>query len=445
MKLRGIKQLAVIVLLITFFYRLPVNAEGNLTVTTECTKANTATIKIDVTDGVAIDGIEIYRADAKAGSYQLIHTIDKASQSDDYYDNDYYYGYNSQDYYDDEYYNESDYEFLDETGLMAYQTYYYQVKAYQLVKTEAVVNEMGEIITPENVQKNYIESIDTELLVLGAAPAVTYNKRYGKTSAKLKWNKVEGADGYFIYCVSDYDSKNNYVYTDVQDVSKYSLIQTITDPNVLSATFKKLKNGVTYTYILYAYKNINGMQVQSVPSEIKSITMDYYGYETEPYNKKVKRAFGSEKKKKKNFSTASKARKQMTTIRIKVWDFKSGKKGKKITKTKTLMVNKKLAPTIKAMFDEIYHSKEKQPIHSIGCYSYRPGEHMYGMAIDVNPNENYMIDGKKKLAGSYWKPKKDPYSIPQNSQFVKIMRRYGFYRGEWGDRKDYMHFSFFGT
>ena len=55
------------------------------------------------------------------------------------------------------------------------------------------------------------------------------------------------------------------------------------------------------------------------------------------------------------------------------------------------------------------------------------------------------IDGKKVLAGSYWKPKKDPYSIPNNSQFVKIMKRYGFYRGAWGKRKDYMHFSYFGT
>ena len=93
----------------------------------------------------------------------------------------------------------------------------------------------------------------------------------------------------------------------------------------------------------------------------------------------------------------------------------------------------------------IYNNKEKQVIHDIGCYSYRAGEHMYGLAIDVNANENYMIDGKKVLAGSYWKPKKDPYSIPNNSQFVKIMKRYGFYRGAWGKRKDYMHFSYFGT
>ena len=70
---------------------------------------------------------------------------------------------------------------------------------------------------------------------------------------------------------------------------------------------------------------------------------------------------------------------------------------------------------------------------------------MYGLAIDINPNENYMIDGKTILSGSFWKPKKSKYSIPLNCETVRIMERYGFYRGFWGERKDYMHFSYFGT
>lgn len=416
MKFSKLKHFAFLLLMAAFFCKLPVNAEGMLTVTTECTEANCTTIKIDVADSAVFDGIEIYRADAKNGPYQIVDEIDLTNESED-------------DYSFEDDYEGSDYSFYDREGLIAYQTYYYQIKAYQNV----------------NGLKTYIESVDTEVLVLGAAPIITYNKRNSKLNAKLKWKKAEGADGYLIYCMKDYDSKNNYKYIDPFNYSKYSLVKTIKNPNTTSATFKKLKNGLTYTYVIYAYKNINGARVKSVPSTIKSITMDYYGYEWESYNKKMKRVFGSEKKKRKNFSTASKARKQMKTIKIKVWDYKKGKKGKKITKTKTLVVNKKLAPTIQEMFKEIYKSKEKQVIKDIGCYSYRTGEHIYGTAIDVNWNENYMIDGKKKLAGSYWKPKKDPYSIPQNSQFVKIMRRYGFYRGEWGKRKDYMHFSFFGT
>lgn len=427
----------------TFLCKLPVNAEQVLTITTECTEANTATIKVDVMDNVTVDGIEIYRAEAKDGEYQLLQTLTAQDNDydDDYYDDDYYDDYY---YYDD--YNESDFTYEDKAGLMAYKTYYYMIRSYQLIKNDTTTEDIYEedYVEDPTEEKIYYDDTYVEVFVRGAAPKITYGKRNSKLNSKLKWSKVTDVDGYLIYYMKDYDDKNNYVYNDLSDYSKYTLLKTIKNPNTLTATFKKLKNGLTYSYVIYAYKNVDGVRVTSVPSNIKSVTMDYYGYENELYSQKVKRAFGSEKNKKKNFKTSSKAWKQMKRIKIKVWDFKRGKKGKKITKTKYLTVNKRLAPTIQEMFKEIYKSKEKQVIKDIGCYSYRTGEHMYGMAIDVNPNENYMIDGKKIIAGSYWKPKKDPYSIPQNSQFVKIMRRYGFYRGQWGQRKDYMHFSFFG-
>ena len=41
---------------------------------------------------------------------------------------------------------------------------------------------------------------------------------------------------------------------------------------------------------------------------------------------------------------------------------------RKITKTKYLTVNKRMAPSIQAMFAEIYKSKEKQVIKDIGSY-----------------------------------------------------------------------------
>lgn len=425
MKFKRIKHLVVFVLMAVFLCKLPVSAEQVLTVKTECTEANTVTINIDVADSATVDGVEIYRAEEKDGEYKLIQTL--TSQNDDYY----------YDYYDYYYDNEPDFSFQDKNGLLAYKTYYYTIRPYQLVKTETAIE-----VTEEKI---YFDDTFVEVFIRGAAPKITYGKRSGKLDSKLKWSKVADADGYLIYYIKNYDDKNNYIYNDKYDYSKYTLLKTITNPNTLTTTFKKLKNGITYTYVIYAYKNVDGVQVTSVPSDIKSVTMDYYGYETESQSKKIKRVYGSAKNKEKNFTTASKASKQMKRITIKVWDFKKGKKGTKITKNKVLYVNKKLAPTVQEMFKEIYQDKEKQPIKVIDCYSYRWGEHMYGTAIDINPNENYMIDGKKVMAGSYWKPKKDPYSIPQNSQFVKIMRRYGFYRGEWGDRKDYMHFSFFGT
>ena len=87
------------------------------------------------------------------------------------------------------------------------------------------------------------------------------------------------------------------------------------------------------------------------------------------------------------------------------------------------------------MFKEIYKSKERFPIHEIGCYSWRgknsSSEHCEGLAFDINSNENYMIQGKKVLVGSFWKPKKNRYSIPLNCKLVKILEKYGFHRGLW--------------
>ena len=82
------------------------------------------------------------------------------------------------------------------------------------------------------------------------------------------------------------------------------------------------------------------------------------------------------------------------------------------------------------MFKEIYKSKERFPIHEIGCYSWRgknsSSEHCEGLAFDINSNENYMIQGKKVLAGSFWKPKKNRYSIPLNCKLVKILEKMVF-------------------
>jgi hypothetical protein len=210
--------------------------------------------------------------------------------------------------------------------------------------------------------------------------------------------------------------------------------------------------------VIYAYKKIEGKKIKAIPSKIKTVTMDYYAYETESISSRYTRAFGGKnysaayKNFQKNYSSSQKANIQMKTISVKVWDYANGESGKKVTKIKYLTVNKNLAPTIKKMFAEIYKSKEKTPIHSLGGYCYESFEpmspshqHVVGLAIDINPVENYMIDGDEILAGSFWNPKKSGYSIPLNCDLVRIMKKYGFERGFWGDRKDYMHFSYFGT
>ncbi len=397
-------------------------------VTGQCRTAQKATIVIQTNDG-EYNGFDIFRSETEGGDYQQIGTVGdyyNLEESDDYANvESFEMLYDNQDY-------QIQYTYEDPAILNVNQTYYYQVKAYVYLNGTKVYQ----------VEKNI------QITVLGEGPAITYGKRYGKLGVRLKWSKVDDADGYDIYAIADYDEKSNWRRVDEKDLSGYELIKTV-NSDTFSATFKNRMNGVTYTYRVCSYKKVNGTKIPSVMSAPKDVVMNYYSYDNENYNQRIKRAFGSQKAMKKNYKTSSKAAKQMKRIKIKVWDYKSGKKGKKVTKTKWLTVNKKLAPSISQMFKELYASKEKQVIHDIGCYSYRTGEHMYGMAIDINPNENYMIDkvkGKKKiLAGKYWKPKKDPYSIPNDSEFVKIMSRYGFYRGDWGDRKDYMHFSYFGT
>lgn len=402
-------------------------------VNAQCETSPNTTLRIKASVDT-FNSFEIYRADSINGTYVKIGEITDGDNYDDSYDDDYDYDDYENNCFFDWVYDSNDrcyyivYAYID-SNLTVNRTYYYRVDAHQ---------KDGTII-----------SAATEVQILSAGPDITYGQRSGKFGAKLIWNKANDADGYMIYCVKDYDDNSNYVAVDINDFSKYELVKTITNPNTLSVNFSELKNGITYTYRICSYKNVNGKKVASTFSQARSVLMDYYTCDAETYYQRIKRAFGSEKKKKSNFKTAKKASKQMKQIKIKVWDYEKGKKGKKVTKTKYLTVNKRLAPSIQQMFSEIYKSKEKQVIKDIGCYSYRTGEHMYGLAIDINPNENYMIDkvnGKKKIiAGSYWKPKNDPYSIPADCEMVRIMKRYGFYRGEWGERKDYMHFSYFGT
>ncbi|KIR03219.1 D-alanyl-D-alanine carboxypeptidase [Lachnospiraceae bacterium TWA4] len=137
----------------------------------------------------------------------------------------------------------------------------------------------------------------------------------------------------------------------------------------------------------------------------------------------------------------------MTTISVKVWDFKKGMSGKKITKTKKITVNKNIAGTVKKIFEEIYKGKEKAPIYSAGGFSWRTGQHGQGLAIDLNPKYNYFINNntKKILSGKYWNPKKYAYSIKRNGDIEKAFAKYGFARGFWSTKSDYMHFSYFGV
>ncbi len=431
--MRNKMRLMIIVMVALFMCPLKVFAEGTFSLSASCQRGQIVKICISV-DGYddVKDGYDIYRFNSTTNTYDLVGTMDLWENGFSYYMDEN--GW-------EEYYNSGVLRFyfdVNEEHTIG-ETYTYQVKSYEYN------SEYDDEYSDTDGSKTYLDIKETTVTILPDGPMFTYGKRSGKLGAKLKWTKDESADGYLIYSVKNYTSKSKRKMVDAYDETSYTLVKEINKNTTTSTTIKKLMHGATYYYRICSYQVVDGVKVKSMLSEPKSVLMNYYSYNGETYQQKTKRAFGSEKKKKKNFKTASKAAKQMKTIKIKVWDFKNGKNGKKVTRTKYLTVNKKLAPSIEAMFAEIYKAKEKQVIKDIGCYSYRTGEHMYGMAIDINPNENYMIDGKTVIAGSFWKPKKNKYSIPLNCETVRIMERYGFRRGFWGDRKDYMHFSYFGT
>lgn len=95
--------------------------------------------------------------------------------------------------------------------------------------------------------------------------------------------------------------------------------------------------------------------------------------------------------------------------------------------------------------------------YDVSCYSYRYknngsgkknlSSHSYGLAFDINVNENaqYLLrNGKYVLnTGSLYQPGSNPYSITQ--EVANIWIRHGFaWGGAWKSQKDYMHFSLTG-
>lgn len=143
----------------------------------------------------------------------------------------------------------------------------------------------------------------------------------------------------------------------------------------------------------------------------------------------------------KQCTSAAKARKYMKKVTFKVWDLKGSKK---VTRTKSIYVHKSIATNVKKAFTMIYNGKEKFPIHDVGGFDWRGSNkslHSLGLAVDINANENYMVDKGKVLAGSFWKPGSNPYSIKRKGDVKKYMKKIGFKQCIWGSRKDYMHFS----
>ncbi|MDO4175387.1 MAG: M15 family metallopeptidase [Eubacteriales bacterium] len=192
-------------------------------------------------------------------------------------------------------------------------------------------------------------------------------------------------------------------------------------------------------------ENNGGTTSERIISATIPAGMTYAG---ESYSSKVARIFG-EGSSYHLYSGASEAQSHQVTITVNVWDFDSN--GNKVTRTRSLQIHEALAASVQQIFAEIYAGEEQFPIRTLGGYNWRgngsTSEHCLGTAIDINWDENYMCTNSgQALTGSHWSPGSDPYSIPANSEVVQIFAKYGFgWGGTWNSKKDYMHFSYFGT
>lgn len=109
------------------------------------------------------------------------------------------------------------------------------------------VEEKEKEITVKNTDKDDIPGSAHRFLMLKASPK--------KTSIKLTWKKIKGADGYVIY--------------GAKCGKKMAKIAKITDSTKKSYTVKKLKKGTYYKFIVVAYKNT--AETEKVITTAKSI------------------------------------------------------------------------------------------------------------------------------------------------------------------------------
>lgn len=178
-------------------------------------------------------------------------------------------------------------------------------------------------------------------------------------------------------------------------------------------------------------------------SDLDRDALDRVGYNEDKYIL----IFGSLENEK--YATAEEAASHMKEITVPVWALRDD--GTKYSTEKSLLVHEAIAQRVEAVFAEIYGGDEQFPIKNVGGYAWRgngTSEHNWGLAIDINYEENYQVYPNGTVAaGKYWLPGEDPYSIPEDGDVVNAFNKYGFAWGgnAWRSNNDYMHFSYFGN
>lgn len=154
----------------------------------------------------------------------------------------------------------------------------------------------------------------------------------------------------------------------------------------------------------------------------------------------------------KKFTSAEEANAKMSEVSVDVW--KVNDEGKFYTSTLKFKIHSALKDDVIAIFKEIYNSPVKAPLKDVNAYSWRNAmssgtysDHNYGVAIDLNYNENYCVYASGTVVGSFYDPKSSIYSFPQDGVVVQTFAKYGWL---WGGNAwvngtvDHMHFSYLG-
>ncbi len=153
---------------------------------------------------------------------------------------------------------------------------------------------------------------------------------------------------------------------------------------------------------------------------------------------------------------------RMTTITVKVWDWKSPGTSslKKVTKKKKVVINKALKNFWISFFNAVYSDDSQIVIHELGGYAYRMNTsggsisaHSFGSTMDINWSSSVNGYGngygQKVCTKSVWEKMKNSQKkyeiIYKGSPLQKIAYKYTLsWGGEWRSVKDPMHISLIG-
>ncbi len=146
-------------------------------------------------------------------------------------------------------------------------TYYYKIRAY---KTTSGATQYSDFTAPVSLK---IPGASTSVgRVTGVAA-----KSAGYNSAKITWNRVSGADGY-------------YVYRKTSANGSFSALKKLTSGGTLSYTDRNLTSNKVYYYKVVAYKN-NGSSItkgtSSVTVKARPVVAAVTGLRADSWGKRV--------------------------------------------------------------------------------------------------------------------------------------------------------------